>query len=76
MKILLKGELKRLGSLLRALRLQRGLTQDQAAELMGIHPKSLARIEAGSENLTVSTLLAASVAYKVRLRDLFDDEEA
>jgi transcriptional regulator with XRE-family HTH domain len=65
-----------LGSLLRTLRLQRGLTQGQAAGLMGIHTKSLARIEAGSENLTVSTLLAASVAYKVRLRDLFDDEEA
>jgi transcriptional regulator with XRE-family HTH domain len=60
---------------LRELREERGLTQEQAAELMGVHPKSMPRIEGGTANPTVATLVAASVAYKVPLRDLFSEEE-
>lgn len=71
----IKRELKRLGTRLRELREQRGLTQEQAAELMGVHPKSMPRIEGGTANPTVATLVAASVAYKVPLRELFPVEE-
>jgi transcriptional regulator with XRE-family HTH domain len=71
----IKRELKRLGTRLRELREQRGLTQEQAAELMGVHPKSMPRIEGGTANPTVATLVAASVAYKVPLRELFPEEE-
>ncbi len=42
---------------------------------MGIHPKSMPRLEGGTTNPTVATLVAASVAYKVSLRDLFPDRE-
>ncbi len=38
---------------------------------MGIHPKSMPRLEGGSTNPTVATLVAAAVAFKVSLRDLF-----
>lgn len=71
----IKRELKRLGTRLRELREQRGLTQEQAAELMGVHPKSMPRIEGGTANPTVATLVAASVAYKVPLRELFPEED-
>ncbi len=71
---IIKRELKRLGLRLRELREQRGLTQEQAAELMGVHPKSMPRIEGGTANPTVATLVAASVAYKVPLRELFPEE--
>ena len=71
----IKRELKRLGMRLRELREERGLTQEQAAEIMGVHPKSMPRIEGGTANPTVATLVAASVAYKVPLRDLFPEEE-
>lgn len=71
----IKRELKRLGTRLRELREQRGLTQEQAAEIMGVHPKSMPRIEGGTANPTVATLVAASVAYKVPLRELFPEEE-
>lgn len=71
----IKRELRRLGLRLRALRQERGLTQEQAAEAMGIHPKSLPRIEGGRANLTVATLVAAAVAFKVPLREFFAPEE-
>jgi transcriptional regulator with XRE-family HTH domain len=65
----------RLGRRLRELRESQGLTQEQAAELMGVHPKSMPRIEGGTANPTVATLVAASVAYKVPLRELFPEED-
>jgi transcriptional regulator with XRE-family HTH domain len=76
---IIKRERKRLGQRLRELRLERGLTQEQAAEMIGIHPKYMPRVEAGRANLTVDNLIAASVAYGVALRDLFPeihDEDA
>jgi transcriptional regulator with XRE-family HTH domain len=38
---------------------------------MGLHPKYMPCLEEGTANPTVATLIAASVAYKVPLRDLF-----
>ena len=76
---IIKRERKRLGQRLRELRRERGLTQEQAAEMIGIHPKYMPRVEAGRANLTVDNLIAASVAYGVELRDLFPeihDEDA
>jgi transcriptional regulator with XRE-family HTH domain len=69
----IRRELKRLGIRLRELREDRGLTQEQAAEIIGVHPKSMPRIEGSTANPTVATLVAASVAYKVPLRDLFPE---
>jgi transcriptional regulator with XRE-family HTH domain len=60
---------------LRQLREARGLSQEQAAEIMGIHPKSMPRIEGGTANPTVATLVAAAMAYEVPLRDLFAGDE-
>ncbi|HYO71874.1 MAG TPA: helix-turn-helix transcriptional regulator [Archangium sp.] len=71
----IKRELRRVGGRLRELRLERGLTQEQAAEKMGVHPKYLTRLEGGGVNVTLATLVAASVAYKVLLRELFPAEE-
>ncbi|WP_409014956.1 helix-turn-helix transcriptional regulator [Archangium sp.] len=71
----IKRELRRVGERLRELRLERGLTQEQAAEAIGLHPKHMIKMEQGNANLTLATLVAASVAYKVPLRDLFPEEE-
>jgi transcriptional regulator with XRE-family HTH domain len=72
---IVQRELKRLGRRLREARQARGLTQEQAAEMMGLHPKYMPRLEGGTANPTVATLVAASVAYKVPLRELFPEEE-
>jgi transcriptional regulator with XRE-family HTH domain len=42
---------------------------------MGVHPKYLTRLEGGGVNVTLATLVAATVAYKVSLRELFHEEE-
>ncbi len=42
---------------------------------MGIHPKSMPRLEGGTTNPTMATLVAASVACKVPLRDVFPETE-
>ncbi|QDE94213.1 hypothetical protein BHS06_24565 [Myxococcus xanthus] len=69
----MKRELRRLGERLRQLRLGRGLTQEQAAEAIGVHPKHIIKMEQGAANVTVATLVAASVAFKVPLRELFPE---
>ncbi len=65
---------RQLGAQLRALRTERELTQEAAAEAMGVHPKHLQRVEAGEVNVTLTTLVAATLVYKVPLRELFDEE--
>jgi transcriptional regulator with XRE-family HTH domain len=68
-------ERARLGRRLRKVREGKGLTQEQAAEQIGIHPKHLGRVEGGTGNPTISTLIALSLAYGVRLPALFEDDE-
>jgi transcriptional regulator with XRE-family HTH domain len=65
-----------LGRRLRAVRERKGLTQEQAAEQIGIHPKHLGRVEGGTGNPTISTLIALALAYGVRLPALFEDDDA
>ena len=68
-------ELKRLGKRLRDARHAKGLSQEQAAELIGVHAKYMPRLESGGANPTVTTLVAASAAYGVTLCDLFKADD-
>lgn len=64
-------------SALKRLRLERGLTQRQLAELSG-WPDRLATIsdlELGKSNPTLSTLQAIANALQVPVRDLFEPDE-
>ncbi|MBI3184621.1 MAG: helix-turn-helix transcriptional regulator [Myxococcales bacterium] len=70
----IRREQRRLGRCLRAVREERELTQERAAERTGIHPKHLQRIEQGSANATVATLVALAMGYQVPLRTFFDGE--
>ena len=64
----------RLGVRLKELRKSRGLSQERAAERIGVHPVQLARMEHGVSNVTLATLVATALAYDVPLRNLFEDE--
>ena len=55
---------------LRAARLAKNWTQEQAAEQMGVHPKQIQRMEAGKANCSLATLVSASVALGVTLEEL------
>jgi transcriptional regulator with XRE-family HTH domain len=54
------------------LRTERKLTQAEAAEAVGVHPVHVSRIESGEANVTIGTLVALAIAYRVALRDLFE----
>lgn len=62
---------RRLGRQLRSMRHARGWTQEEAAERMHIHTVSLARLESGSENVTLATLVAAASAFGITVARLF-----
>lgn len=64
-------ERRAVGSMLRELRRGLGLSQEEAAERIGIHAKHLQRIEVGGANVTLATLVAAAVAYSVDVRAIF-----
>ena len=53
---------RRLGLRLKAIREERGLTQEQAAERASIHAKHLGVIEGGKSNATIATLVALAYA--------------
>lgn len=62
---------KRLGSALKRRRLELGLSQEGAAEVIGIAPRHYQKIEAGSVNVTLRTLAKISAAFHVPLNKLF-----
>ena len=48
-----------------------GLTQEVAAERIGIHEVTLREIEHGRMNVTLATLCALAMAYEIGLHNLF-----
>ena len=58
------------GEHLKRTRHARGLTQEQAANLAGMHPANLRRIERGAANPSLSTMARLAVALEVNLADL------
>ena len=61
---------------MRALRVERELNQEDAAERIGIHPKHLQRVELGTANVTFATLVAIAVAFRVPVATLFEPADA
>jgi transcriptional regulator with XRE-family HTH domain len=62
---------KLLGARIRYMRKKNGLSQEKFAELIGIDPNSVSRIECGVHNPSLDTLEKITTALKVEMRDLF-----
>ncbi|MEQ1883723.1 MAG: helix-turn-helix transcriptional regulator [Bryobacteraceae bacterium] len=62
---------RRLGRRLRELRLKRGWTQDEFADLSGFHRAQVGAFERGEMNLTLASLLLLAQSLKVKVLDLF-----
>jgi transcriptional regulator with XRE-family HTH domain len=58
------------GRRIKAVRAQKGLTQDQLAELAGLNRVHLYRIETGQQSVTLRTLRIIADALNVKMRDL------
>ena len=65
-----------LGRRLRELRVARQLTQEKAAEDIGIHPVQLTRIENAEANFMISTAYAIAFAYDIPIHELFAREDS
>ena len=59
-----------------AIRKSRGLTQEDLAGLAGVRQPTIARIENGSDSVTLRTLKEIARALEVTLADLFDEGRA
>ena len=62
---------KRFGAHVRALRLNAGFSQEDAAERIGLHAKHLQRLENGKANPTLATMVAISEAFSISIGALF-----
>ena len=67
--------LNRLGKRVRALRLERKLTQEQAAEIAKLDEKHWQDIEGARTNPTVATLVGIARALKVTVSKLFETDD-
>lgn len=56
----------------RALRLERGLTQAQLAEIAGVNQATVSKVERGETNITMDKIEAIAAALKVEPVQLFD----
>ena len=63
---------KFLGQRLRALRRQRGLSQERLGERSQLSGKFIGEVERGEKSISIDSLYRVSVALEVPLRDLTD----
>ena len=64
--------LRALGQRIRALRQERGLTQENVADIALLDGKHVQAIESGRVNVTVATLVGLSKSLDVDIGSLFD----
>ena len=62
---------QRLGDQLKIVRLKKGLTQEQLAELSGLHRTYIGSVERGERNITVKNLNKILLAMNCSLSDFF-----
>ena len=67
---------RRIGARLRELRKARGISGKELAELAGIHPQSLSRIEHGQHDVVFTTLRRLLAAMSCAVEDLAVPETA
>ncbi len=68
-------DVKKTGVLLRELRSERGLTQEQLAEAMGVTNRSVSRWETGSNLPDIDILIELADYYGVEVRELIDGQK-
>jgi transcriptional regulator with XRE-family HTH domain len=66
-----RPEAEKFGAIVRKLREERGLTQDQLAERAGVSATYIGFIERGDNVPTLTIILQIASALKVRSSDLF-----
>ena len=65
---------KVIGGFLKELRKEKGITQEQFAEIIGVSSRSLSRWETGSNMPDLDVLILIADYYEVELREILDGE--
>lgn len=65
--------LEALGKRVRALRRQRGLSQEELAKLAGLHRTYIGGVERGERNPTLTSMERIAAALKVSVRTLLEE---
>ena len=65
---------KKIGSFLKELRKEKGITQEQLAEILGVSGRTVSRWETGSNMPDLSVLIEIADYYSIELRELLDGE--
>ena len=73
MEILVNELLRRLGSRIRDLRTEREWSQEDLADVCGLHRNYIGSAERGKRNLTVASLQALAGAFGLTLSELLRD---
>ena len=68
-----KKDLQKFGKKLKFLRIDKGLTQLELAEILNMSPNFIGMIERGERNTTVENVFKISRALKVKPSSLFVD---
>ncbi len=63
---------KLLGERIRELRKAKGLTQEQLAELVGVEPRHISRVEGGYSSPSIERLARIAEILDVPIKELFD----
>jgi transcriptional regulator with XRE-family HTH domain len=66
---------KQFGARVNKLRRSRGLSQEDLADLSGLHPTYISGIERGTRNVSLKNIRRLAVGLRVRMADLFANFE-
>ncbi|WP_329602308.1 helix-turn-helix domain-containing protein [Blautia liquoris] len=65
---------KKIGEFLKALRKDKGLTQEQLAEIICVSGRTISRWETGTNMPDLSILIQMAEFYKVEVKEILDGE--
>lgn len=67
-------DLKKIGQFLKRLRKEKGITQEQFAEVMGVSGRTVSRWETGANMPDLDLLIQIADYYEVEIREILDGE--
>ena len=65
-----------IGQRIRNYRLQKKLSQEELAELCGLHPTYIGQVERGEKNATIESINKISAGLEISLNTLFENIES
>ena len=65
----------KIGALLKTLRKEHGMTQEQLAEKLGVTNRTVSRWEVGSNMPDLDIIIDLSELYQIEIKDLFNGEK-